>query len=402
VLRIAYKPTIYEEIVPLGVVRNSPDRSVSVAAPFCSDQHQMTHLIMLLTEECNLRCDYCYIRKEPRTMTREVARHSVDFLFSESDGDVSIGFFGGEPLLEPDLIEFIHEYASQKALRDKRSIRFSMTTNMTLLSARNAAMIERLGIRVTLSLDGFESVHDQHRHTRSGRGSFQLVKRNLKRASGLTGVGVRLTVSPDTAGSLIESIRWLAENGFRSMAFSTVTEAQWSEDSLADLARAYQRLGALADQLGLSIINVSRLGRKLGKPGDEFGCGAARQMGAVDTEGFIYPCHRFIGYFRNGAAQRIGHVATGLDKQAREHYISANHSSTRSSCGLGLFPDGIESRDQRCGTCSLHGTCASRCMAISEYMTGDPQMPHPINRVLAQIEAAAVINQPQAPAGGSR
>ena len=355
---------------------------------------------MLLTEECNLRCDYCYIRKEPRTMTRETARRSVDFLFSESEGDVSIGFFGGEPLLEPALIEFVHEYATQKALRGKRSVRFSMTTNMTLLSERNAAMIERLGVRATLSLDGIENVHNQHRHMRTGKGSFQLIKRNLKRASRLIGVGVRLTVSPDTAGSLIEGIRWVAENGFRSMAFSTVTEAQWSEDSLADLARAYRRLGALADELGLSIINISRLGRKLGKQGDEFGCGAARQMGAVDTEGFVYPCHRFIGYFRNGVAQRIGHVTTGLDKQAREYYISANHSSTRTDCGLGLFPNEIEPPDQRCGTCSLHGTCSSRCMAISEYMTGDPQMPHSINRVLAQIEAAAVINRPQPPAGG--
>ena len=348
---------------------------------------------MLITEECNLRCDYCYIRKRPRTMTNRTAEQSVDFLFEASAGTrsgLSITFFGGEPLLAPGLIELIHAKASERARESSREISFSMTTNATLISERNAELIERLGIAVRVSLDGVGWAHDLHRRTVAGKGSFALITRNLARIARLKSVSVRMTVSPETARQLPEAVQWLSDQGFASISFSPVAEAAWTEEALGELLEAQRHLRSIQQSQRAPLNHIGKMERALKSTGPRWGCGAARGLIAVDSEGYLYPCHRFVGYFRNGAAQRIGHVATGFDIPKREHYIAANHSTSRRGCGHGLFATGISERT--CQNCSLLSLCGSNCMAVSEHMTGDPTRPHPINRLLAQIDAAAHLN----------
>jgi uncharacterized protein len=334
-------------------------------------------------------------------MTDAIAARSVDFLFEQAPptpDPVSITFFGGEPLLEPALIEFVHDRATARAQAEGRQISFGMTTNATLLSRRNAELIKRLGIATRLSLDGIGDAHDRHRVTRGGRGSFALISRNLERAAALDGVSVRLTVTPETAADLPASISWLAERGFTSIGFSPVIEAEWTEESLAQLFDALRHLYALAPRVPSgSLSNLHKTDRALGATGPRWGCGAARGFVAIDTEGFLYPCHRFVGYFRNGEDQRIGHVDRGFDVAAREYYIAANHSSTHQGCGHGLFSDEVASEQRTCGSCSLLSICGSNCMDVNEHMTGDPTKPPSINRALAQIEAAAHLAAPSAP-----
>ncbi len=381
--------------VRLGTKGERGRKRLDVGDGFRSERHPILNVVMLITEECNLRCDYCYIRKQPRTMSQAIARRSAGFLFEHAPpppAALSITFFGGEPLLEPGLIELVHAEATALAAGQDRPVAFSMTSNATLLSAANVEMIERLGISVRLSLDGIGDAHDRHRRTRAGRGSFALIARHLERAAALPSVSVRLTVSPETAVDLPGSIAWLGERGFRSISFSPVIEAAWSED---DLAHLYAALGELhrmqAEWPGVRIGSLARTGQALESSGERWGCGAARSFVAVDAEGYLYPCHRFVGYFRNGPGQRVGHVDRGFDVDAREQYIVANHSSSHAGCGHGLFRDDIGAEERRCGNCSLLSVCGSNCMAVNEYMTGDPTVPPPINRVLAQIEAAASL-----------
>ncbi|MEA2687163.1 MAG: uncharacterized protein QOE93_2358 [Actinomycetota bacterium] len=384
------------EAVPIALSTKGarPRRTLPVAPEFRSARHPIQNVVMLITEECNLRCDYCYIRKQPRTMTEGIAERSVAFLFEQAPPaptGLSITFFGGEPLLEPGLIELIHASATARAAADgDRPISFSMTTNATLLSAANVEMIERLGISVRLSLDGIGDAHDRHRRTRAGKGSFPLIQRHLERAAGLPSVSVRLTVSPETASELPASIAWLGERGFRSISFSPVIEADWTEDDLAHLYLSLKELYRMqAERPGVRINSIARTRPALESSGERWGCGAARTFVAIDAEGYLYPCHRFVGYFQNGPQQRIGHVDHGFDVGAREHYIVANHSSSHVGCGHGLFPEDLAPQEHRCGNCSLLGVCGSNCMAVNEHMTGDPTRPPSINRVLAQIEAAA-------------
>ncbi len=378
-----------------------PRRRLDVRPDLRSERHRIRNVVLLITEECNLRCDYCYIRKQPRTMSEATARRSVEFLFDQAPpppADLSITFFGGEPLLEPRLIELVHSWATARAASEGRPVTFSMTTNATLLSPRNVEMITRLDIATRLSLDGVGAAHDRHRRARAGGGSFALVQRHLERAVALPSVSVRLTVSPETAADLPASIAWLAERGFRSISFSPVIEADWTEESLAHLYRALQELHRFqAERPALRITTLGGTAQATVATGDRWGCGAARALVAVDAEGHLYPCHRFVGYFANGPSQRIGHVDRGFDVGAREQYIAANHSSSHLGCGQGLFDDGVAPEARRCGGCSLLGVCGSNCMAVNEHMTGDPTRPAPVNRVLAQIEAAAALSATAGP-----
>ena len=361
---------------------------------FRSDRHALFSLVMLITEQCNLRCDYCYIRKVPRRMSDEIADASVDFLLAHAapaPAPVSICYFGGEPLLEPRLVERIHAHTSAAAAAQGRSATFTMTSNATLLNERNAALIERLGIGLRVSLDGIGAAHDRHRRTVGGKGSFRLIERNLDRIALLPGVSVRLTVGPETAASLPESIAWLVDRGFKRIAFSPVTEAAWTAPAAAALLEGLVELRRLQQSFGngASISNITKTDGRLGRADAGFGCGAARGMVAVDASGFVYPCHRFIGYFENGPAQRIGDVRTGFDTTARERYIAANHISNHTGCGSGLFRPDVAPAERACGSCSLHSVCGTACMALNEHLTGDPRRPHPVNRLLAQVEAAA-------------
>lgn len=365
-------------------------------AGFHSEAFPLRNLVMHITEACNLRCDYCYIQKTPRVMNRQVAEQSVRFLFDhapEGDDPLSITFFGGEPLLEPGLIEYIHALASQQGGVRGREVTFGMTTNATLITAQNAQMIKRLGISVRLSLDGVGDAHDRHRRTISGKGSFDLIRRQLGHIAEIESVSVRLTVSPDTAAQLPASIQWLSDHGFNSISFSPVTEAEWSEESLAQLLEAQQQLYRIQNASdGVKISHIGKTERALAAQGPRWGCGAARGFVAVDPEGYLYPCHRFVGYFRNGETQRVGHVARGFDIQRREYYLAANHSSARQGCGHGMFSPEVPDQEKNCQQCQLLPVCGSNCMAVSEYMTGDPTRPHPVNRLFAQIDAATHLD----------
>lgn len=363
---------------------------------FHSHNHPLKGLVLLVTEECNLRCDYCYIRKLPRHMPQQTADRAIDFLVANSQpapAKLSICFFGGEPLLVPKLIEHVCHAAREKAGAAGREIAFSMTTNATLVDRRRAQLIRQFGIVTTLSLDGIGEAHDRHRKTVAGKGSFRLIERHLERLRDLPGLTVRLTVAPETAPLLPDSIRWLFDRGFRRIAYSPVVEAAWDSASLAALYDSYEALYDLQrESAGRGLIsNLPKTEDRLSCVSDDpgFGCGAARNIVAVDTDGTLYPCHRYVGYFKNGRRQQLGNVADGFDTAAREYYIAANHIDTHRGCGSGLFEKDVPAAEHACRSCALSPVCATSCMAISERMTGDPQRPAPINRVLAQIQAAA-------------
>lgn len=354
---------------------------------------------MLLTEECNLRCDYCYIYKQAKTMTVDIARDSVDFLFKNAglqDNRLGVCFFGGEPLLEPKLLELVADYALEKAGKT-HTINFSITTNATLLSKSNAELLKKYNVKTTFSIDGINDAHDTHRKTIAGKGSFAMIERNMEHLLGLADCTIRLTVTPETAATLCKSVKWLIEQGFKSISISPVYESEWTEQTLSEYFDALENLykyQAEIRSLGNSarINSILGLEEKLTEPGERgFGCGAARRMVAIDAKGFIYPCHRFVGYFKNGQSQQIGHVTQGFFKEKREYYIESCHTQFQEGCGSGLFKDNVPNADKNCMSCSFSQGCSSACMAINEHMTGNPRKSHPINRVFAQIHAAVHV-----------
>ena len=144
-------------------------------------------LILELTEECNMRCRYCIYGEHnhhfrnfsPKAMSWDVARRAVEYARDNSGNKVSISFYGGEPLVQFDLMKQVIEYA-QKIITGKE-LTFSFTTNLTLVTKEVAEYIANTpGMSVMCSLDGPEDIHDAYRVLRGNQGSFAKAIQGLK------------------------------------------------------------------------------------------------------------------------------------------------------------------------------------------------------------------------------
>lgn len=148
-------------------------------------------IILQITQNCNLRCNYCvysggYINRvhTNKRMSIETAKKSIDFLINHSRDcdELSIGFYGGEPLLEFDLIKWCVEYA--KSSVEGKTIRFNLTTNGTLLTESVVKFFETNNISIMISLDGPSEIHDKNRKfVDKDKGSFNSIINNLEMIS---------------------------------------------------------------------------------------------------------------------------------------------------------------------------------------------------------------------------
>ena len=364
-----------------------------------NEQSELSSFTLLVTEQCNLRCNYCYISRRPLAMSAGTARRAVDFAFeqppdSKCDGMLSFCFFGGEPLLADSIIRETCEYARQRSGQTGRPVHFSMTTNGTMLDEKRAELIHRYHIKTKVSLDGVADAQDMHRRLPNGEGSFAQILRHFKRIQNLPGLSIRLTVTPQNVHLLAASLRWMVETRLANITFSPVVEAAWDERSLEQLLDAYETLHRLqsAGVLNSRVRNLTRDRHRMTKArGREFGCGAAVSMVAVSTEGALYPCHRFIGYSRKAEKFQLGHVATGIDRAARRRHMDDNRIAHMEGCGEGLYLK--EEHASGCATCKLLPVCLCGCMAINTFVTGDARRPPPINRILSQIAAASCLSE---------
>lgn len=148
--------------------------------------HNMAQLTLEVTEKCNLRCKYCiygdshndYRSFGHEHMTFDVAKKAIDFTYNRVDERFYIAFYGGEPLLNLELIKQCVDYA--EGLAKDKDLRFSMTTNAVLITEDIANYFADHNFSITVSLDGPEEVHDENRVFEDGTGSFKYALRGLK------------------------------------------------------------------------------------------------------------------------------------------------------------------------------------------------------------------------------
>src|SRR5206468_9509238 len=148
-------------------------------------------LVLNLTNQCNLSCQYCYEfgadkvatpQGKPKFMNFETARSSVDFLLKQSAGRraVHITFFGGETLMNFPLLEAVVRYANEQAAAQGRSIDYSLTTNGTLLTPAIIDFLSDNRIGVTVSIDGPPDLNDKLRVFANGRGSYDIIAPKIR------------------------------------------------------------------------------------------------------------------------------------------------------------------------------------------------------------------------------
>jgi uncharacterized protein len=269
-----------------------------------------------------------------------------------------------------------------------------MTTNGTLVTDQMLELTQRYSIRTKLSLDGAGAAHDRHRKQANGAGSFALIEQNMERLLELPEVTLRMTVTPDTAQFLGESVRWLSDAGFANIFFSPVVEADWDNHSLACLLDGYEELWRYqhANRRHLRISNLVRDRKRLRhSSGGVWGCGAARTMVAVDVDGTLYPCQRYVGYFGSDPRHRLGSVSGGLEPELMRRHAENSRVANRAGCGLGIYSDEVPEAERACRNCELVSICHAACMAVNECVSGDPRRPSGINRILTQIAAGTCL-----------
>jgi uncharacterized protein len=314
------------------------------------------HLMLYLTEECNLRCTYCFVKKEPRFMTREIALRTLDYVMQRniSGGvyELFVTFFGGEPFLAVDRMQEVVDYAGQYRPNLDKVFRFAATTNGTLANARVEKVIKDGALDLLVSLDGGVQAN-RLRPMVSGRESYSLVAKNLPRlAAWAVRCTVRMTYTPDNL-DLVARVRQALSLAPVGVALCPVLELDWRGHE-PSLEAAHQELGdwflqefaqgrrpPLEVTWELLRAYTARLGCQ-GRP--ERACPVGDSLLGVDSQGHVLPCHRFL----HQARDRLGTVSDENLPLERWRYVHLHRAE---------IPD--------CPSCEARTVCGGGCRAVA-------------------------------------
>jgi uncharacterized protein len=333
-----------------------------------------------LTHRCNLRCRYCYAGRSLRKdMTESTAKRAIDFAFSHcrTGQNLEVAFFGGEPLLRFPLIRSITEYIQRKAEDHGRATRVSLTTNGTLLTQSVIDFLDREEMDVCVSIDGPKHIHNKNRCYGDGRGSFDLVASNLRRANQqLRFVQVNAVYGPDTLDALAETFKFFVDMGIRSIHLNPDIRAKWSQadiDQLSlifrEVAESYVRAYESGREVSLNMIDGKIIVFLKGGYEARDRCGMGDSEWAVAPSGNIYPCERFVGE-DSDPRMTLGNVFGGWDARRR-----------CSICQEKLTPPAT------CHRCSYRPFCMNWCGCSNYFLTGAASIP---GALICASERAAI------------
>lgn len=266
-----------------------------------------------VSHDCNLKCRYCYgkggtYQGKKCYMSREIGELSIDRLFEWSNKSKTVGitFFGGEPLLNMDLIEHLVQYSIKKGQAEGKRLQLSMTSNGTLFTDKIIDFLNKNSIGVLVSMDGPRKVQDVNRPFISGKGSYDVIAANVKRLIATRkSVTARATLTKDCL-SLDTIVNGLREVGFtyvhtEPLAPDENCSCALSEGDFEILKKEYDQLGrAFLEQVlrgnPFGFSNILRTTSTIYRSAvRHYPCGAGKNLVAIDPYGGIYMCHRFTG-----------------------------------------------------------------------------------------------------------
>jgi uncharacterized protein len=326
---------------------------------------------LCLTHACNLRCAYCYAGdKTNRRMSWPVAQRAVDFcleravsrarLFNQP-ATAQLGFFGGEPLLEWELLQRASDYTTAEAERLGIGLRRTVTTNMSLLDEPRAAWLRTQGFHVGLSLDGHAAMHDTLRRFPDGRGSHAACAPALRFFRGAdAGAEVIVVVDPRNVAHLGESVAWLISEEMRHISLNPNFYCEWPDEALVAWERACEQIGDLyigsyrqGSPVRINVIDGKiRTHLQNGYQACDR-CGFGEHEIAVAASGNIYPCERIVADDEVNESLCLGNVFTGFDAARRTSVLAARGNSV-----------------SECDACDLRPRCMNWCSCINYATTG--------------------------------
>lgn len=328
-------------------------------------------LCLHIAHDCNLACQYCFAEEgeyhgRRAIMSFEVGKKAIDFLLLNSGNrkNLEIDFFGGEPLMNWEVVKQIVEYGRSKEKEYNKNFRFTMTTNGVLLNDEIMEYCNKEMSNVVLSLDGRKEVNDKMRPFRNGKGSYELIVPKFQKFAKLRENkdyyirGTFTRENMDFAKDVLE----FADLGFKSMSIEPVVaqaEEYYAirEEDIPQILKEY-------DNLAVEYIKRRKEGR-----GFNFfhfnidlqqgpcvakrlaGCGSGTEYLAVTPWGDFYPCHQFVGQ----DDYLLGNVDEGLlNTKVRDEFKLCN----------------VYAKD-KCQDCFARFYCSGGCAANSYNFHGN-------------------------------
>ncbi|MCD8096059.1 MAG: thioether cross-link-forming SCIFF peptide maturase [Ruminococcus sp.] len=272
-------------------------------------------MCLLIALDCNLRCEYCFAGKgdygKGRTlMDFETAKRSIDFLIEKSANrrNLELDFFGGEPLMNFDVVKKTVEYARECEKRYDKRFRFTVTTNGMLLNDEKIDFINKEMYNVVLSVDGRKCVNDAMRKRVNGKGSYDIFMPKFKHLVEKRGDkeyyvrGTYTKYNLDFSNDILS----LYEEGFDQISIEPVMADENEPYALSqsDLPRIFEEYDKLSDKIkeirsSGKFINFFHFMLDLDQGPCAIkrlrGCGCGNEYVAISPDGEIYPCHQFVG-----------------------------------------------------------------------------------------------------------
>lgn len=302
-------------------------------------------LCLNISHDCNLRCTYCFGEKydqEKKLMSSEVAERSVDFLIknSKDQTNLSLSFFGGEPLLNFKEIEHTVLYAQAEGNKHGKEFRFHVTTNGTLLNSRIIEFLVKNKFSLIISLDGPKEVNDIMRPFANGKGSYGIICRNIKAVQAM-GDALPFTVRSTFTRKHLEVdnlVMHLAGLGIKDISVepcaTTLEDLQIREEDLSELNQHYdlladKYLGEILAGRYFSFFHLKQMMDQVhSKTSKLVQCGAGQGYMAVGADGRLYPCHRLVGQDE----YVIGDVFNGISNQNIQRTFLGAHVRNKEKC----------------------------------------------------------------------
>ncbi len=344
-------------------------------------------LCLHVAHTCNLNCGYCFASQgkyhgERALMSFETGKRAIDFLIENSDSrtNLEVDFFGGEPLMNWDVVKKIVLYARSVEKEHNKNFRFTLTTNGVLIDDDVIEFSNKHMHNVVLSLDGRKEIHDRVRVDLNGNGSFdKIVPKFQKLVKSRNGKGYYMRgtfthANPD----FTNDINAMLELGFDQLSMEPVVsspsdEASLTAEDLPIVLSEYEKLACdmlKKEKEGIPYTFYHYMIDLKGGPcvyKRISGCGSGTEYMAVTPWGDLYPCHQFVGEEKF----KLGNIFDGItNNSVREKFKACNVYAREecSSCWAKLYCSGGCAANAYHATGAITGTYEYGCTLFKKRM----------------------------------
>ena len=340
----------------------SEDRYEAPVIDFKARKTVVKALCLNVSHDCNLACRYCFAGQgeyhgDRALMSAEVGKAALDFLIANSGNrrNLEVDFFGGEPLMNFEVVKELVAYGRKREEETGKHFRFTLTTNGILLNDEVIEFANRELKNVVLSIDGRQAVNDAMRPTRNGKGSYEVIlpkyREFQKKRKGeyyIRGTFTRNNLD------FAEDVRSLMDEGFDVISMEPVVappEESYSirEEDVPILKEQYDVLAKDLVDRALAGHPVTFFHFMIDLTGGPCvykrlsGCGSGTEYLAVTPWGDLYPCHQFVG----NEDFRLGDVWKGIERTDI----------------VGEFKQNNVYAKEKCRTCFARFFCSGGCAA---------------------------------------